>query len=56
MAESARAKFRGENVDEAQRTQDCDTIDRWAEAEGVDLEGEARRTKQKLRSVDRAQT
>jgi hypothetical protein len=30
-----------------------DTIERWAEAEGVDLDGEAERVKAKLRNVDR---
>ena len=33
---------------------DRDTVERWAEAEGVDLEGEAERAKEKLRNVDRA--
>ena len=56
MAERARAKLRGENVDEAQRSQDRDkdTIQRWADGEGVDLEGRAEEAKQKLRNVDRA--
>jgi hypothetical protein len=56
VAERARAKLRGENVDEAQRSQDRDkdTIQRWADGEGVDLEGRAEEAKQKLRNVDRA--
>jgi len=39
---------------EAQRTRDRDTIERWAEAEGVGLENEAQKAKQKLMNVDRA--
>jgi hypothetical protein len=31
-----------------------DTIERWAKAEGADLENEAQRAKEKLRHVDRA--
>jgi hypothetical protein len=31
-----------------------DTIERWAEAESVDMEDEAERAKQKLGNVDRA--
>jgi hypothetical protein len=41
-------------VDEDLREQDHDTVERWAEAEGVDLEGEAERAREKLRNVDRA--
>jgi hypothetical protein len=41
-------------VDEVQRARDRDAIERWAEAEGADLENEAERAKAKLRSVDRA--
>jgi hypothetical protein len=43
----------GESADEGQRTRDRDTIERWAKAEGADLENEAERAKAKLRSVDR---
>jgi hypothetical protein len=39
---------------EDRRRQDRGTIERWAEVEGVDLKGEAERTKEKLRNVDRA--
>jgi len=42
-----------EGVDEAQRSRDRDTVKRWAEAAGTDLENEAQRAKQKLRNVDR---
>jgi hypothetical protein len=54
VTERARAKLRGRNVDERQRARDRDTIERWAEAEGVGLEGEAHTAKQKRRNVDRA--
>jgi hypothetical protein len=36
------------------REKDRDTIDRWAKAEGVDLESRAEEARQKLRNVDRA--
>jgi hypothetical protein len=36
------------------REGDRDTIERWARAEGTDLENEAQKAKQKLRNVDRA--
>jgi hypothetical protein len=39
---------------EDRRKHDRDVIERWAEAEGVDLEGEPERAKEKLRNVDRA--
>jgi hypothetical protein len=57
VAERAKARFRGEPAVpyEHQRQQDRDTIERWAKAEGVDMEGEAQRAMQKLRNVDRAQ-
>jgi len=49
---------RGELVwarpDEREQAHDRDIIDRWAEAEGVDMEGEAERAREKLRTVDRA--
>ena len=54
ITERARAKLRGEPVAEEQQVRDRDTIRRWQEAEGVDLENEAHRAKQKLRTVDRA--
>lgn len=54
LAESARAKLYGQSVDEDQRTQDRDTVDRWQRAEGVDLEGEAERVRQTLRVEARA--
>jgi hypothetical protein len=44
----------GGSVGEGQRTLDCDTIERWAEAEGAGLENEAERAKAKFRNVDRA--
>jgi hypothetical protein len=55
VAEHAKARFRGEpDVPyEHQRKQDRETIERWAKAEGVDLENEAQRAKQKLRNVYR---
>ena len=52
---TGRARLRGESVDEDQRVHNRDTVDRWGRAEGKDLENEAERTRQKLRSVDRAQ-
>ena len=39
---------------EDRRKHDRDVIKRWAEAEGVDLDGETERAKEKLRNVDRA--
>jgi hypothetical protein len=52
ITEGARAKLRGQPVPyEDRRRQDRDTIERWAEAEGVDLEGEAERARQKLLSM-----
>ena len=52
----AQAKVRGEGVDEAQCAQeDRDTVDRWVEAEGPDLEVESEPAKANLRSVNRAQ-
>jgi hypothetical protein len=52
-AERARTKLRGREADEGQRARECHTVGRWAEAEDTDLENEAQRAKQKLRSVDR---
>ena len=54
VAESAGVKLHGEPAPERQRVRDRDTIRRWEEAEGADLENDAQRAKQKLRSVDRA--
>jgi hypothetical protein len=60
VTERAWARVRGEpSVPyEDRRQQDRGTIERWAEAEGVDLEGEAERAKekQKLMNVDRARS
>jgi hypothetical protein len=54
VAEGAKGKHHGDPVGEdAQRGQD--TIERWAKAEGANLENEAQRAKQKLRNVDRPQ-
>lgn len=39
---------------EDRREGDRDTIERWARAEGADLDNEAERAKAKLRNVDRA--
>jgi len=41
ITERAKAKLRGEIVDEGQRTRYRDTVERWAKAEGADLENEA---------------
>ena len=38
------------------RARDRDTVKRWAKAGGVDLEGEAERAREKLRSVNRARS
>ena len=43
-------------VDEGQRARDRDTVKRWAKAGGVGLEGEAKRAREKLRSVNRARS
>ena len=51
--ERAVAKLRGEPYED-QREGDRDTIERWAKAEGADLEIEAMRAREKLRNVDRA--
>jgi hypothetical protein len=60
VTERAWARVRGEpSVPyEDRRQQDRGIIERWAEAEGVDLEGEAERAKekQKLMNVDRARS
>ena len=57
VTERAWARLRGEQDApyEDRRKRDRDAIERWAEAEGVDLEGEAERAREKLRNVDRAQ-
>jgi hypothetical protein len=55
MAERAGAKLCGEDVDEGQRIWDRDTVERWATAEGADLETEAQKARQKLMNVGRAQ-
>ena len=44
ITKSAKAKLRGEPLAEGEQTQDRDTIERWAKAEGADLENEAQRT------------
>ena len=56
VTERAKARFRGEPDEpyEEKRQQDRDAIERWAKAEGADLEYEAQRAKQKLMHVDRA--
>ena len=56
VTERALARFRDEpSVPyEDRRERDRDVIDRWAEAEGVDLENEAHRAKEKLRRVNGA--
>jgi hypothetical protein len=41
-------------VDEVQQVRDRDAIERWAKAEGADLENEAQRAKQKLSRVNGA--
>jgi hypothetical protein len=58
VAERARAALRGEPSVPYQdrREEDRDAIERWANAEGVDMEGEAQRAREKLTNVDRAQT
>ena len=55
VTERVRARFRGEGEPyEDRRERDREAIERWAEAEGVDMEGEAERAREKLRTVDRA--
>jgi hypothetical protein len=56
VTERAWARIRGEPSVPYQdrREQDRDAIERWAEAEGVDLEGEAERARERLKTVDRA--
>jgi hypothetical protein len=41
-------------TNEGTRARDRDTVNRWARAEGTDLETEAERAKAKLRNVDQA--
>lgn len=53
ITEWAMAKLRGEPVDEAQQARDSDTVERWAEAEGADLENEAARARANLGSAGR---
>jgi hypothetical protein len=55
IAENAKARLRGEAVDESQKARDRDTTDWWQRAEGVDIEGEAERAREKLVDVGRAQ-
>jgi hypothetical protein len=53
--ERALARFRGEETPyEDRRKQDRDEIVRWARAEGVGMDIEAEKAKQKLMNVDRA--
>jgi hypothetical protein len=52
--ERALARFRGESEPyEDRRREDRDAIERWAQAGGVDLEGEAERAREKLRNAGR---
>ena len=51
IAASARAKLRGELPDGEQAARDRDTVDRWARAEGADLDGDAEHARQKLVDV-----
>jgi hypothetical protein len=55
-AERAGMKLHCEAAGEGQRVRDRDAIERWAEAEGANLEGEAARAWVKLRNVDRPQS
>ena len=55
VAKRAGAKLHGQNVEEAQRTRERDTVVRWAKAEGTDLENAAQRAKQKLSRGNGAQ-
>jgi len=53
--ERALARFRGEEMPyDDRRGRDRDTIRRWADGEGVDLDIRAEEARQKLRNVDRA--
>lgn len=56
VTERAKARFRGEDgvPYEQRREEDKGTIERWAKAEGVDLDTEAQRAKQKLIRVNGA--
>ena len=55
VTERAWARFRDEPSApyEDRRQEDKGTIERWARAEGTDLENEAHKARQKLRNVDR---
>jgi hypothetical protein len=56
ITQRAKPRFRGEPEPyEDQQVQDHDTVDKWAQATGTDLEGEAQRACQKLMDVGRAQ-
>jgi hypothetical protein len=48
-------RLRGNSFDPKQTAQDRDTVERWARAEGVDLENGAERAMAKLRNVNGAQ-
>jgi hypothetical protein len=48
LADNARARLRGESVDEEQRARDHDITERWQRAEGKDLSVEAGRAREKL--------
>jgi hypothetical protein len=50
-----KVKERQKRREEDRRKHDRDAIETWSEAEGVDMEGEAERAREKLRNVDRAQ-
>ena len=51
LADSARARLRGESIDEERRKVDRETIERWKKATGTGLEAEAERTRQKLQDM-----
>jgi hypothetical protein len=54
VTERAWERLCGEGANEEQRVRDRDAIERWARAEGADLENESERAKTKLRNVNRA--
>ena len=55
MTERAWARFWGEGEPyEDRREQDREVIDGWARTEGVDIENEAQRAKEKLNRVNGA--
>jgi hypothetical protein len=53
LADNARARLRGESVDEEQRARDHDITERWQRAEGKDLSVEAGRAREKLEALGR---